>query len=392
MPRLIWTLLPVLLGWLAACDAAENPPETEPLIEAVEGLFDQDQPATLGLGVAVGENVTLYRASAAGYKFCHHANIGVFKNRLYAMWSNGIEHEDHNGQRILYATSEDGIDWSEPGTLAPDPDGLEGTAKCVATGFRGSGEVLIAYYTVVNGDPGSTSFSLYARSSKNGVAWSEAQEVVTGSFLEAPRALQSGDLLLNGQSDLKQPRLLYSQESDGIRGWQEGSLPVTADLRYPEPTWFQRRDGTVVMLFRSENSNPWLYASISTDDGRTWTPATQTNFADATARSFAGNLPDGSAFIINNPNQSPGSVYDFIGRRIPLTISLSRDGTTFDRAFLVRGEDTTMRFPGENKLPGWQYPGATVFGDHVYVVYSINKEDVGLTRIRITDLVASGIN
>ena len=247
----------------------------------------------------------------------------------------------------------------------------------------------MAYYTVVIGDPGSTSFSLYARSSEDGVTWSEEREVVTGSFLEAPRVLQSGNLLLNGQSDLEQPRLLYSQEADGISGWQDGSLPETEDLRHPEPTWFQRRDGTVVMLFRSKSNNPWLYASTSKDDGRSWTLPTQTNFADATARSFAGNLPDGSAFIVNNPNQSPGSVYGSIGRRIPLIISLSQDGITFDRAFVVRGEDTTMRFPGENKLPGWQYPGATVWGNHLYIVYSINKEDMGLTRIRISDLLTS---
>ena len=377
-----------LLGWLTACDEAEPLPTTEPLIEAAEGLFDQDQLSTLGLPVIVGENVTLYRATSEGYKFCHHANIGVFEDRLYAMWSNGIEHEDYNGQRILYSTSEEGLDWSEPSILAPDPDGLEGPATCVATGFRGWDEVLVAYYTVVRGDPGSTSFSLYARSSEDGVTWGEELEIVTGSYLEAPRALQSGNLLLNGQSNLKQPRLLYSQEADGISGWQEASLPETADLLYPEPTWFQRRDGTLVMLFRSENGN-WLYASTSRDDGRSWTLPAQTNFADATARSFAGNLPDGSAFIVNNPNQSPGSVYDSIGRRIPLTISVSRNGVTFDRAFVVRGEDTTMRFPGKNKLPGWQYPGATVYGDHLYVVYSINKEDVGLTRIRISDLTSS---
>ncbi len=389
MSRAPWILLSLfLLGWPIACEKAEHPPTAEPLIQAGEGLFDQDQVGNLGLSVVVGENATLYRATAEGYKFCHHANISVFKDRLYAMWSNGIEHEDYNGQRVLYSTSENGLDWSKPSVLAPDPDGLEGPGKCVATGFLGWGEVLMAYYTVVIGDPGSTSFRLYARSSKDGVAWSEEREVATGSFLEPPRALQSGDLLLNGQSDLKQPRLLYSQKGDGISGWLDGNLPETADLRYPEPTWFQRRDGTVVMLFRSENSNPWLYASTSRDDGRSWTLPRPTNFADATARSFAGNLPDGSAFILNNPNQSPGSVYDFIGRRIPLTISLSRDGISFDHAFVVRGEDTTMRFPGENKLPGWQYPGATVWGDHLYVVYSINKEDVGLTRIRISDLTS----
>ena len=86
MSRPPWLLLPLfLLGWLIACENAEQAPTTEPSIEAGEGLFDQDQFATLGLPVITGENVTLYRATAEGYKFCHHANIGVFKDRLYAM-------------------------------------------------------------------------------------------------------------------------------------------------------------------------------------------------------------------------------------------------------------------------------------------------------------------
>lgn len=102
-------LLFFLLSSLTACEEAEHLHTTKPLIEAIEGLFDEDRFATLGLPVIAGENVTLYRATAEGNKFCHHANIGVFENRLYAMWSNGIEHEDYNGQRILYSISGDGL-------------------------------------------------------------------------------------------------------------------------------------------------------------------------------------------------------------------------------------------------------------------------------------------
>ena len=72
--------------------------------------------------------------------------------------------------------------------------------------------------------------------------------------------------------------------------------------------------------------------------------------------------------------------------RFPLTIALSTDGVLFDRAFVVRSEKTSMRFKGTNKLDGWQYPTAVVWKDHLYVAYSINKEDEAVTRIPLRHL------
>lgn len=138
-----------------------------------------------------------------------------------------------------------------------------------------------------------------------------------------------------------------------------------------------RADSTVVATIR--NYSGFLHACISTDGGQTWSNPVQTNFPDSTARTSAGNLPGGSAYIINNamPKQFDRSL---------LTIALSSKGSLFDRAFLVRGEPTKRRFDGKNKLDGWQYPHTVIWNDHLYVAYSINKEDVGLTRIALEDL------
>ena len=45
-----------------------------------------------------------------------------------------------------------------------------------------------------------------------------------------------------------------------------------------------------------------------------------------------------------------------------------------------------MRFEGTSKLDGWQYPHAVVWKETLYVAYTINKEDVGLTRIALDGL------
>ena len=69
------------------------------------------------------------------------------------------------------------------------------------------------------------------------------------------------------------------------------------------------------------------------------------------------------------------------------TIALSRDGVTFDRAWVIRSEPTSLRFSGKHKIDGWQYPHALVWKDDLYVAYSINKEDLGITRIALRELL-----
>jgi hypothetical protein len=192
---------------------------------------------------------------------------------------------------------------------------------------------------------------------------------------------------MNGQWARRQPRLRYTDQSDGTTGWRDGAISeVEGVYTFPEPSWFVRRDKKITMIFRTKSGDPWLYASESRDDGKTWSQPTKTNFPDATARSFAGNLPDGTAYIISNPATAPSKTHPNIGRRNPLTIALSGDGVVFDRAYAVRAEPTEMRFSGKNKVHGWQYPTAIVWKDHLFIAYSVNKEDECVTRVKLSDL------
>ena len=72
--------------------------------------------------------------------------------------------------------------------------------------------------------------------------------------------------------------------------------------------------------------------------------------------------------------------------RVPLAITLSRDGRHFDRAWALRGEVSLqpLRFEGRYKRPGFQYPKSVIWKDHLYVGYATNKEDVELTRVPLS--------
>ena len=262
-----------------------------------------------------------------------------------------------------------------------------GGGYCVAGGFLVDGYRLIAFYTGTGTSNFHPDTALLARTTADGHSWSEPRRITEGFFIDGPWRLPGGRLLLAGEQvggrrETGRMRLLTTAQKDGLGGWEESGIQVQHldTFGYTEPCPYFRPDGTPVLPFR--NYSGYLYGSTSRDGGRTWTDPVQTNFPDSLARASAGNLPDGTAYIISN--SSPKRL-----DRSLLTIALSADGVTFDRAWLVRGEPTEQRFSGKDKIKGWQYPHALLWKDELYIAYSINKEDVGVTRIALQYLNVS---
>ncbi len=353
-----------------------------PRIPEAKDLFDPSDTKTLGLETIEGRHAIIYRATDAGRKFSHHPNLAVFRDRLYCMWSSGLVDEDGSDQRVVYSESPDGLAWTEPGMLSEDEKG-KGTH--VASGFLVSGKTLVAYYTATGGSNFHARTVLMARTSQDGKTWSKPRRLAGGFFIEAPRRLKDSRLLIAGEHvgearKTKRTRALITDDPNGLEGWKDVRIDFSKPktFGYTEPSFFVQKDGALVMLLR--NYSGCLYAARNNDLGRTWSAPARTNFLDSTARISAGNLPDGTAYIINNAMPKR---YD----RSLLTIALARDGVIFDRAWLVRGEPTKRRYDGRSKLDGWQYPNAIVWKDQLFIAYSINKEDIGITRIALKDLV-----
>jgi hypothetical protein len=145
-----------------------------------------------------------------------------------------------------------------------------------------------------------------------------------------------------------------------------------------EPTAYRRPDGVLVKLSRDLGPSRRIYASVSRDGGATWAPAVQTNIPDQPSKAVAGTLPDGCTYLIGNP---------VIGAaRDPLVIGLSRDGKSLGRGFAIRAGAPAIRHPGRHKGPGFQYPSATVAGDALWVICSVGKEDVAVSRVPLAHL------
>ena len=356
------------------------PGAVEPPIVVAERLIDLEQTSGLGLETIDGTHQLLYRATKETHKFCHHANLVVFNQRLYLMWSNGLVHEDSPWQRILMAWSDDGQTWNSPQWLTGEKQEI-----CVAAGFHVHDDTLVAYFTVTGGSNFHPDTALYAIRSRDGLRWSDRQRITGGFFIEGPRALAKGRLLLAGEHvdparTEKRMKVLVSDDPSGLGDWREVDItPAEVSVfGYTEPALFLSQKGKrATLLLRNYSGS--LYASNSRDNGETWSTPEITAYPDSTARIAAGNLPNGTAYLVNNPSATQ---FD----RSHLVLGMSRDGVHFDRAALVRSEPTKMRFEGKSKLDGWQYPHCLSWRRHFYIAYTINKEDVGITRIPLRRL------
>ncbi|HEU5137284.1 MAG TPA: sialidase family protein, partial [Steroidobacteraceae bacterium] len=339
------------------------------------GLFDQALP-DLGLQpVANAETVSIFRPRENTDKFSNGVVLLPFRGRLYAQWQSSPRDEDSQDTWVAYSVSDDGRRWSAPTVLA-----RAGKAPQMRSsgGWWTDGKTIVAFINVwptgfQSGEGGYTDYLL----SRDGKRWSAPRRVtgadgepVPGIIEQDPRVLPGGRLVTAFHT---RPGLVaapfFTDDALGISGWRRGrmqNLPHEgSSSRELEPSLFLR-GSCAVMVFRDQAESFRQLASESCDAGETWSATALTDMPDSRAKQSAGNLPDGTAFLVNAPRA------DRV--RIPLAITLSRDGRTFDRAWLLRGTSDLqpLRFAGLYKRPGYHYPKSVIWKDHLYVGYATN--------------------
>lgn len=359
-----------------------------PPFSVAPGLFDQGK-ADLGLHAADGtETFTVFAPSEGTDKFSNGAVPIEFRHRLYVQWQSSARDEDAPDTHVVYSVSDDGETWGAPALLAPAGDGA---GMRSSGGWWTDGETLVAYINVwPTGFQSHEGGYAEYRLSTDGRTWSEPQRVagkggapVEGIIEQDPHAY-AGRLYTAFHL---RPGLIvkphYTDDPLGIGGWVQGAMQNLAHegstSRELEPSLF-RRGACLVMVFRDQASSFHELAAESCDRGETWSTPVQTTMPDARAKQSAGNLPDGTAYIVNAPHA---------GReRTPLAVTLSDDGRVYGRSFLLRGTGDLPppRDAGRYKRPGYHYPKSTVARGFLYVAYATNKEVVQVTRVPLAAL------
>jgi hypothetical protein len=354
-------------------------------------LFDSTEINTLGLTYANGiRKFTIFKPNQNDYHYNHGVVLFPFKGQLYAQWQSSVNDEDAPETRVMYCKSRNGKHWTKPEILATPSD----SGIVTSGGWWCSGDSLIAFisYWPENKEKRREGYTTYI-ASKDGQNWSKPLPVLDKNGNKINGIIEQ-DLhaLLNGRiitAFHQQPGLIctpfYTDNQSATSGWIKGNmqnLPFEGLVsRELEPSWFQRADGAIVMIFRDQANSFKKLASISFDNGANWSKPELTNMPDSRAKQSAGNLPDGTAFQFNNPARNKN--------RFPLVIILSKDGKFFNRAYLIRGggkDLPLMRYDGKYKRTGFSYPKSVIWKGFLYVSYATNKEDIELSRIALKKL------
>lgn len=327
------------------------------------------------------------RPGEAGYNM--HGYITHHDGRYWAMWSSGIKFEDMAGQQVRYATSHDGMHWSDAGIIAPATPDSEW--RYIARGFwLRDGELLALAsrdeaWSVVDGKrkkgdyfgPGLEMH--WFRYDPTGRTWRFGGVLLKDTITNyPPHRLSSGPWMMSRRDHLKVPSMLRGGES-AIDAWEIVSLPAPSDGHaLSEPHWWELPDGRLALMFRDDSHSYRLYRALSNDQGKTWSQPRRTNFPDGRAKSHLIRLRDGRYVLVNNPQ--PGDA------RIPLALSISTDGLVFSNIRALCAEPTSARHPNPSKRSGYQYPHLMEHGDFLWVAYSRNQEDIEILRIPLRAL------
>jgi hypothetical protein len=204
--------------------------------------------------------------------------------------------------------------------------------------------------------------------------WEHRENICDNVYLfEGPRPTRDGTYMCCGFDyfgDHHAMVLIWDDPSKLADPPRVANVKASRDGVLPEQgTWYQTDDGRIWMYQRDSSISCRLALTCSDNGGKTWSGLRRTDFRNSYSRAFAGRLPDGRCYIVGNN-------YDVLLDRNHLHIALSDDGRVFDRQYTLVEGDTTRRVNGRHKEDGYHYPNCYADGDQLFVIYSVNKEDI----------------
>jgi len=317
----------------------------------------------------------------AGTRVHQHAYLAHHDGRYWAMWSDGsgvpkagaspekhrniVPGHDRAGTRNSYATSDDGLHWSEPADLTGPPR-IENYGWIARGLWKRDGQ-LLALASHFNA-PGYAGPGLSLEAFRwDGGKWVEHGTVLDDSMNNfPPKRLPSGEWMMTRRDHQRQVSVMIG----GTKSFDDWRIhPLAAydgDGRPEEPYWYILPDGeTIVGLIRDNGGSKFLLRTFSKDNGRSWSKIVRTNFPDATSKFFVHRTSRGYYVMVSNSNPR--------GRN-PLTLAISEDGIVFTKlCWLIGGRHI-------------DYPHIIEHEGHLLVAFSGAKQTMEVMKVSLDEL------
>lgn len=392
---LLTTVSVVLLGNVKSQDTVRYTGKTLVNVDYHHGQLSP------GVGV---HNIQTMRALRSGagresWTYNHAPMLAYWNNNFYLEYlTNPVGEHVPPGQTLLQQSA-DGYNWSAPVVVFPPyriPDGFKKEGKQDVAkntdavmhqriGFyisKSNRFFALGYYGIVlakGDDPndGNGIGRVIREIKKDGtfgpihfLRYNHAFNEKNTSYPFYKSSADKG-LVQACEEILATPLLMMQTVEEADR--DDPLVPLKKDFK--AFNYYHLPDNRVVAL--------WKYAltSISTDEGRTWqyNPTRAPGFVTANAKIWGQRTADKKYATVYNPSEF----------RWPLAVSVSDDGLRYKNLLLVNGEITSMRYGGAYKSYGPQYVRGIQEkegdppGDDMWVSYSMNKEDMWVSRIPV---------
>jgi hypothetical protein len=370
--------------------AQTNPAEKKALASTAPIIIEGPEQASLVLTVPDGglapvlgvQNFEVFRAGpdapdlpvGKGYTYNHHLDMACWKGVIYLAWESGEKDEDTWPAHELYCTSADAIHWSAPRELFP-----EGISTPLRMYFfhAPNGRMLAIAGLRLN----------HEKTTAETIGPLVVREILSDHSL--------GDVFtLQGEKDGAPPRYETSPNAGFVQACRQllddKTFLATQDfgkllndgkglgknpLFGKATCFFRRADGELIGIAKKG------LTMVSTNDGKTWTkPYIPPTLITGMAKVWAQHTADGKYALVYNPQTK---------ERFPLVVVNGKDGRTFKDMRVVHAELPPLRYLGAHKNTGAQYTrgisewandGSIAF-DALWVAYSVNKEDIWISRI-----------
>ncbi len=321
---------------------------------------------------------TIHRAQKDGFKFLHGAAIIEHKGTLYANWANSPTNENGPHETLQGRRSKDGgKTWSDLEVIGSGFKGPDRHSHGVYLKHRGKLWTICSRFGV---GPSAKRFpglegEAFVLNEETG-RWESRGIVMQNCWpYDEPVRMQNGSLITGGQDKDGLPVVAISQ-GDDLTKWDTVLIPYPPELApsFAETT-VSAVGNRVVAIIRGGGGVAWV--SSSNDYGKTWSRAQPGNLPMPRAKAYFGKLSTGQLYLVSN-----------LKNRDTLVISVSKPGEpTLSRMWKIRhGKSEPPRFSGFAKGKQWSYPYAHEYNGKLYVVYSIGKEDCGLSVFPIKSL------
>ena len=368
------------------------------------------------LSPAVGvHNIQTLRVSRAdtgtsNWTYNHQPMLAYWNNNFYLEYLSNPVGEHVPPGRTLLQTSKDGYNWTNPVVIFAPYKLINGTVKEGRTdsakntfavmhqriGFytsKNKSLFALGYYGIVLGqkdDPNDgNGIGRVIREIKTDGAFGTIYFLrYNHGFNEKNtsypfyKSSKDKNLITAGDEILATPLLMQQMVEEADRN---------------DPLISLQKDFKAFNYYHLPNGNAvgfWKYAltSITKNEGKTWQygPLRAPGFVNANAKIWGQKTSDKKYATVYNPSEF----------RWPLAVSVSDDGLNYKNLLLINGEITSLRYGGAYKSYGPQYVrgiqemDGVVPGGNMWVVYSMNKEDIWISEIPVPvkDKITTDVN